>query len=147
MGRSCKGTVSAICRLALMGACAWLMTGCAAWSGSSDSGSATTTAASATDLVITVWPRGGGRSRTWSLKCDPVGGSLPGAQSACARLTPQALEPLPPDTICTQVYGGPQKARVRGRLQTRRLDVRFSRTNGCEIHRWDSVRYLFPVRI
>ena len=25
--------------------------------------------------------------------------------------------------------------------------ARFSRTNGCEIHRWDGVRFLFPVRI
>jgi hypothetical protein len=63
------------------------------------------------------------------------------------RLTRQALEPLPADSICTQIYGGPQKARVRGRLDGRPVDARFSRVNGCEIHRWDQLRFLFPVRI
>jgi hypothetical protein len=57
------------------------------------------------------------------------------------------LRPLPPDTICTQIYGGPQTARVHGRLRGRPVDARFSRTNGCEIHRWDGVRFLLPVKI
>jgi hypothetical protein len=131
-----------------MGACLSLMTACGPLGGAGDSGSATGTTASATDLAITVWPQGGGGpARTWSLECDPAGGSLPAARGACARLSRQTLEPLPRDSICTQVYGGPQKARVRGRFEGRSVDARFSRTNGCEIHRWDSVRYLFPVRI
>jgi Subtilisin inhibitor-like len=123
------------------------MSGCGAFgeAGDSESGSATT--ASTTDLVITVWPQGQGRARKWTLSCEPVGGTLPRAASACSRLTIEALRPLPRDTICTQVYGGPQKARVTGRVDGRRVAARFSRVNGCEIHRWDSVRFLFPVRI
>jgi hypothetical protein len=124
------------------------MTACGALGGAGDSDSETATTVSATDLVITVWPRGdGGPSRTWSLTCDPVGGSLPRARNACARLTRKALQPLPRDSICTQVYGGPQKAEVVGRFERRSVNARFSRTNGCEIHRWNGVRYLFPVRI
>jgi hypothetical protein len=123
------------------------MTACGSLGGSDDSGSGTATVA-ATDLVITVWPRGdGGPSRTWSLTCDPVGGSLPRARNACGRLNRNALQPLPRDSICTQIYGGPQKAEVAGRFDGRSVKARFSRTNGCEIHRWDGVRYLFPVRI
>jgi hypothetical protein len=49
--------------------------------------------------------------------------------------------------VCTQIYGGPQTARVRGRVDGREVDGRFARNNGCEIHRWDGVRFLFPVRI
>jgi hypothetical protein len=118
------------------------MTGCGPLAGSSDSASS-----AATELTITVQPSASGPTRTWTLRCDPVGGSLPQASRACERLTAEALRPLPPDTICTQIYGGPQKAHVRGSFRGRPVDSRFSRTNGCEIHRWDQLRYLFPVRI
>jgi Subtilisin inhibitor-like len=124
------------------------MTACGTLGGTSDSGSTTVTTVSSTELTIVVWPQGvGGPSRTWTLTCDPVGGSLSAARSACSRVTRQALRPLPRDSICTQVYGGPQKARVTGQIDGRAVDARFSRTNGCEIHRWNGVRYLFPVRI
>jgi hypothetical protein len=147
MGRICKGTVSAICRLALIGACLALISGCGLRGGASGSGSGDSATAAATDLVVTVWPQGQGRLRKWTLTCDPVGGTLPRPAAACSQLTPEALRPLPRDTICTQIYGGPQRARVTGRVDGRAVDARFSRSNGCEIHRWDSVRFLFPVRI
>jgi Subtilisin inhibitor-like len=115
--------------------------------GSDDSGSADAARASGTELVITVWPQGTGESRKWTLQCDPAGGTLPRAEAACLRLTREALRPLPRDTICTQIYGGPQRARITGRIEGKAVDARFSRVNGCEIHRWDSVRFLFPVRI
>jgi Subtilisin inhibitor-like len=132
-----------------MGVCLTLMTACGPLNGSSDSdsGSGTSTLAAGTNLVVTVWPQGQGRSRRWTLTCDPAGGSLPRPRAACSRLTRAALRPLPLDTICTQIYGGPQRARVTGRIDGEPIDARFSRSNGCEIHRWDSVRYLFPVRI
>jgi Subtilisin inhibitor-like len=145
MGRTCKGTVSSICLVALIGCFTALMTACAPWSGTSKTESATTTTATARpiDLTITVQPRGqGGPTRTWTLRCNPPGGSLPRAATACARLRAEALRPLPPGTICTQIYGGPQTARVRGRVDGRPVDSRFGRSNGCEIHRWDELRYL-----
>jgi hypothetical protein len=124
------------------------MTACGAVTGSSKSESATTTGTAATELTIAVQPRGSsGPTRTWTLTCRPPGGTLPRARAACGRLTPGAFRPLPPDTICTEIYGGPQTARVRGRIGGRPVDARFSRTNGCEIHRWDSVRFLLPVKI
>jgi Subtilisin inhibitor-like len=132
-----------------MGCCLALMTGCGGLGGSSDSDSGSGSSSdAATELTIAVQPNGSsGPTRTWTLRCDPPGGSLPGARAACARLKPDALRPLPPDTICTQIYGGPQTARVRGRIDGRAVDARFSRSNGCEIHRWDSVRFLLPVKI
>jgi hypothetical protein len=127
-----------------MGAIALLMTGCGPLGGSSsESGSGTSTT-----LTITVWPQGaGGPRREWTLNCDPPGGSLPSAGSACERLTLAALKPLPRDSICTQIYGGPQVARVEGTVDGREVDSRFGRSNGCEIHRWDGVRFLLPVKI
>jgi hypothetical protein len=115
------------------------MTACAAKNGGSSGGDQ-----ASTDLTITVWPQGdGGPSHEWTLQCDPVGGTLPAADEACAKLTADMLEPLPPDTICTQIYGGPQTAHVQGTFEGREVDVRFGRSNGCEIHRWDVASFLF----
>jgi hypothetical protein len=52
---------------------------------------------------------------------------------------------VPKGAACTLVYGGPQMADVRGRFRGRRVQATFSRTNGCEIERWDRVRFLFPI--
>ena len=44
--------------------------------------------------------------------------------------------PLPPDTVCTEIYGGPQRARVTGLLDGRHVWATFTRSNGCHIARW-----------
>jgi len=125
-----------------------LMTACGPLSDTSESEPPSTTTAASTELTITVQPQGaGGPTRTWTLHCDPPGGSLPRAAAACERLSAEALRALPPGTICTQIYGGPQTARVRGRVEGKQVDSRFGRENGCEIHRWDGVSFLFPVKI
>ena len=83
----------------------------------------------------------------WTLRCDPVGGSLPRRSAACrelARRGRQTLLPVPPDTACTEIYGGPQTARVTGTFEGRRIWVVFRRTNGCEIDRWNRHAFLFP---
>jgi subtilisin inhibitor-like len=146
MGRECKDAVSGICLATLIASCLALISGCGLSGDSSDEGSGETSAG--TELTITVWPQGmGGPMREWTLTCDPAGGTLPDAASACARLTAELLEPLPPDTICTQIYGGPQVARVQGTFEGSAVDSQFKRVNGCEIERWNSASFLFPVRI
>ena len=35
--------------------------------------------------------------------------------------------------MCTQIYGGPETARVTGTINGKKVDRRFTRTNGCEI--------------
>ncbi len=52
--------------------------------------------------------------------------------------------PVPKDASCTQVYGGPQEADVRGVYRGRPVKAHFDRGNGCEIERWDKVGFLFP---
>jgi hypothetical protein len=53
--------------------------------------------------------------------------------------------PLPPNAICTEVYGGPQRARVTGMVDGRPVWATFSRSNGCEIARWARVSpWLLP---
>jgi hypothetical protein len=101
------------------------------------------------ELTVTVWPDGRSHgAQTWTLRCDPVGGTLPRRTAACRRLSAFPTNPLastPPATVCTQIYGGPQEALVRGMFRGRRVWTRFARRNGCEIARWHRVAFLFPV--
>jgi hypothetical protein len=89
-----------------------------------------------THLVVTVRPDGpDGAAREHHVVC-------PGAK-ACQGLTAARLEPVPADVACTQIYGGPETARVRGTLDGKPVDAHFSRANGCEIERWDRNAALF----
>jgi hypothetical protein len=109
------------------------------------SGSAT----ASTDLRITAWPEGPdkGRAQVWRLRCDPAGGTLPRPAAACRRLSTltRPFAPVPKDTACTQIFGGPQVARVIGVFRGRRVWVTFNRTDGCQIDRWNRHRFLFPI--
>ena len=44
-----------------------------------------------------------------------------------------------PPRLCTQQYGGPQVAVVTGAFHGRTVDSMFSRTDGCEISRWNAM--------
>jgi hypothetical protein len=105
----------------------------------------------AIDLTITYWPDGQAPDelKRWTLRCGPVGGTWPRRKAACrqlVRLGPGVFAPVPRDAVCTEIYGGPQRARVKGRLGKRRIWATFSRVNGCEIARWDRVSpWLLPA--
>jgi len=106
-------------------------------------------AAPSISLRISFWPNEAEPAvkSTWTLRCFPAQGTLPRAATACrrlARLGPVVFEPIPPDSVCTQIYGGPQLAVVRGLFGTHRLRATFRRRNGCEILRWNRVSFLFP---
>jgi hypothetical protein len=93
-----------------------------------------------TSIDVTLWPdgRGTGESRTVVLTCEPAGGSQADPEEACAALYNEedALEPVAGDVACTQIYGGPQEARIAGVVRGRAVDVLFNRSIGCEIERW-----------
>ncbi|MEU3184843.1 SSI family serine proteinase inhibitor [Streptomyces sp. NPDC006923] len=87
---------------------------------------------------------------TYKLKCEPAGGTHPQARAACDRLATLAREgrdpfaPVPKDTQCTLQYGGPATARVTGTWQGRSVDAAFSRKDGCEIARWQTLEPVLP---
>ena len=101
------------------------------------------------ELEITFWPSGRGNSdpQTWTLTCGPAGGTHPKAAEACARLAAlqNPFEPPPPDEICTEQYGGPQEALVEGMYRGEAVSYGLSRTNGCQIARWEQYRFLIPA--
>ena len=95
----------------------------------------------ATELMIMV-DDGAGAKITWTLTCDPPGGTHPDPAAACRALHAHGAKALPPvrkDVACTQIYGGPQKATISGTWQGQRVRSSFSRVNGCEISRWDQL--------
>jgi hypothetical protein len=103
----------------------------------------------ATSLHLTVWPNGQAHApkHVYTLKCAPVGGTLPRRAAACRQLarlkTPFAATPK--NFACTEIYGGPQQAVVTGRLRGRLVRATFNRRDGCEIERWNRVAFLFPA--
>ena len=100
-----------------------------------------------TEIEISVSPDGkDGPTNVWTLKC-PDGGTLPDPKRACTRL--EALDdpfaPVPKNVACTMIYGGPHIAAVRGTFRGQPVDATFNRVNGCEIERWNKLRFLFEA--
>ena len=95
---------------------------------------------SATELRVTLWPDGrSGRAVVATLACDPPAGNHPRAAAACRALSENvdALDPVPADAICTQLFGGPEEAEIEGTLEGRAVRASFNKRNGCEIARWE----------
>lgn len=113
-------------------------------------GAGASTASSHTALTITYWNDGRklAEKEVWTLRCDPPRGTLARPAVACRRLAAggwKLVAPVPPGSICTEIYGGPQVARVVGYLEGRKVWARFSREDGCRIARWNRLSpWLLP---
>ena len=97
-----------------------------------------------TTLRVTYWEDSAkpADSVTWTLRCNPARGSLPRPARACSRIAAggaKLFARLPRNIVCTEIYGGPQRARVAGTVNGRRVWATFARSNGCEIDRWQRI--------
>jgi hypothetical protein len=91
---------------------------------------------------------GNGKVAEGTLECD--GGSAKGggfledsADQHCRdALAMQKLLTTQPasDRVCTQLYGGPQTARITGTFGAQDVARSLKRTNGCEIADWKQRR-------
>ena len=108
------------------------------------------TSQSGTALTVSYWESGRTTSDRvqWTLRCNPARGTLARPANACSKLAAggtKLFAPVRRDVVCTQIYGGPQVARVVGTVKGNRVWASFSRTNGCQISRWDRVSpWLLP---
>jgi hypothetical protein len=93
------------------------------------------------DLSITV--NDGSKTKTAQVRCDSAADSS--ACRAADSLKADAFAPTPGDRACTEIYGGPERATVKGTLHGEAIDARFSRNNGCEIERWKKVSELLAA--
>ncbi len=96
---------------------------------------------SVTVLKVTHWPKGADESvrKSWTLRCDPAGGTVAQPRIACSKLADSGRKlfaPVPRSAICTEIYGGPDFARIVGIVDGRRVWATFNLTNGCHIDRW-----------
>ncbi|HJS49981.1 MAG TPA: SSI family serine proteinase inhibitor [Gaiellaceae bacterium] len=104
---------------------------------------------SGTSLRVTYWKNGADakETSTWTLRCPP-GGTLPRPAAACRRLArggPMLFAPLPKNIVCTEIYGGPHRARIVGTVAGKRIWATFTRRNGCHISRWNRLApWLLP---
>lgn len=113
--------------------------------GTGDSGSS---GDPATELTVRLDPGTGGEVSEWTVTCDPAGGSIGDPEAACETLdtiSPRDVRPVPKEANCTMVYGGPQTATISGVWDGTRVDLSFSRQNGCEIARWNEMDPILPA--
>jgi hypothetical protein len=125
-------------------AVAFVLAGCGGgWEGGKTPGIQTV-------LQIKAWPNGKDRGalREWRLHCDLAGGTHPAPEKACGRLfgLDAPFATIPHDAVCTEIFGGPAVAKIEGLYRGETVDAEFTRTDGCEIARWDRHAFLFPVK-
>ena len=94
------------------------------------------------NLVVTVDADGeaGQPAKELQLTCKAPTDS--DACGAAAGISAADLRETPGDTACTQIFGGPETATIKGTIRGEAVDASFSRSDGCEIARWDKVKPL-----
>jgi len=101
-----------------------------------------------TQLTISFWPGGRGAEapQRWTLRCAPVGGTLPRAAAVCRQLSALAspFAPRRKNLTCTDQYGGPQQAVITGTHKGGRVWTALGMRNGCEIARAKRLAFLVP---
>ncbi len=104
-------------------------------------------------LLTVNFDDGEGDKREASLSCaagtDKATGylRLSDVPDLCRRLSElkgSLTSPPARGRVCAEVFGGPAKARISGRIDGRRVDRRLARTDACEISDWDRVDVLLP---
>ncbi len=137
-----RTALAALTAAAALAGCAGTSGGPAASGGSGGGG------AQATSLQVRVDAGTGASPVTWTLTCDPPGGTHPQPSAACAQLEAAKTDPFAPtptSMMCSMIYGGPQTATVSGTFAGRPVQARFARTNGCEVARWQLVSALLVI--
>ncbi len=109
---------------------------------SSASGSSSSIAAADTVLTIEAYPDGSlPDHETISLSCgEGATGTVDDPQGVCDRLLAEPDDlwaPIPGDVACTEIYGGPEKVVITGTLRGAPISMEYSRSNGCNIDRYE----------
>jgi hypothetical protein len=94
-------------------------------------------------LVVTVdddGAKGAAQPRELRLACAKPTDSQ--ACGAAAGVSAADLKKTPGDVACTQIYGGPEEASIKGTIRGDEVAATFKRTDGCEISRWERVQAL-----
>jgi len=106
-------------------------------------------AGGAVSFMVTLDPDGpDGKRRQLAEEVGCEAGSDDVVCQAVAELDPADLAPASPDAACTELYGGPDTVSLEGTIRGEQVDVELTRSNGCEIERFDAavpvLQALFP---
>ena len=94
-------------------------------------------------LTVTVDDDGAkGADKPRELKLDCAKPTDSQACGAAAGVSAADLRRTGGDVACTQIYGGPEEASIKGEIRGEPVNATFTRTDGCEISRWESVKAL-----
>jgi hypothetical protein len=111
--------------------------------GSDEGTQAAGTTGTLANLVVTVDDDGArGAQQPRELKLDCAKPTDSQACGAAAGVSAADLRKTPGDTACTQIFGGPEEATIKGEIRGDPVDATFKRSDGCEISRWDHVKAL-----
>ena len=112
-------------------------------------GGNTASSGAATTLTVSVVSEGT-EPQEFTLACGaPPSGTAPhlatreDAERACATVEDPAnrrrlVGGPDQDRVCTQIYGGPQVAEVRGTVRDEPVETNFHRADGCGITDWET---------
>ena len=134
--------------LLLLTGCGETTAGTGAPDGSGSAGQDSLAAGGSAGLTVEFDAGDGRPVQTWTLACEGTPeGTHPEAEAACAQL--QSMDapfaPLPDDIMCTEIYGGPQTARISGRWEGQPVELDLARSNGCLMSQWDSLVPVVPA--
>jgi hypothetical protein len=91
-----------------------------------------------TELTITLDSDGEGGSAPEEATLECPGADAPrDACAAVAELPPDPGAEVPPDTACTEIYGGPDVVAIEGTIEGEGVETELTRANGCEIERFE----------
>jgi hypothetical protein len=128
-------------RLALVGLLAVVLSGCG--SGSEEATPAAGGNGNLATLVVTVDDDGAkGAAKPRELRLDCAKPTDSQACGAAAGVSAADVKPISGEIACTQLYGGPEEASIKGTIRGQAVDATFKRTDGCEISRWERVKAL-----
>jgi hypothetical protein len=104
--------------------------------------------ANSTSNLTVVYHSTSGSQATFKVVCLPRSstGTHPNKKAICAAIAKQGIRlfaPVPANMMCSQIYGGPQTATIAGTVNGRRMNSTFSRTDGCQVARWNRAKVLF----
>lgn len=87
-----------------------------------------------------------GDAHTVEVACEQDGAPLGGTDAAACDVVDDEADWLregpDPDRVCTQQYGGPQEAEIRGEIGGEPVEVSVHRRDGCGISDWDRLEAL-----
>ena len=102
---------------------------------------------STSDLTVFYYPSPGSEV-TFKVSCltHSISGTHPNKKAICAAIAKHGTHlfaPVPTGIACSEIYGGPETARISGTVRGSKINSVFSRTDGCQVARWNNASALF----